>query len=287
MKTLKVSAIIVSMILLAGCSKTVRSISQSGHTDGYSYAGPASQELDEFDVLGLDRDKPVTEEDIQRATSRSKPVHLAPGSTIFLIQSGAIYPDGPMVAELSKSLRVVPFTGIAGANKTRSETPLNNQTVRNAAIITDPDKPVTIVPMTTASYPTYRTAPPKPEGGDYSRLLRLAAAQAGASTIVCYWGILESGTEQIATRTISWLPVMNYFMPDERQHMRIRLKVAIIEVASGTWSVFSVEPRETTKWSARKHREAADQKQVERLKQKAYEAGAKELIQRYSTIAAK
>jgi hypothetical protein len=273
--------------LLIGCAKKVRSISQSGYTDSYSYAGPNSRELDEFDVLGLDRDKPVTEEDIQRATRQSRPVHLAPGSTILLIQSGAIYPDGPMIAELSKSLRVVPFTGVAVAKPTEPDATLRNQTVRNAAIITDPDKPVTIVPMTTASYPAYRTESPKPDGGDYSRRLRLAAAQAGASTIVCYWGILESGTDQIATRTISWLPVMNYFVPDERQYMRIRLKVAVIEVASGDWSVFSVEPPANTRWSARKHREATDQKQVERLKLKAYESGAKELIQRYSTVAMK
>jgi hypothetical protein len=33
-----------------------------------------------------------------------------PGSTILLIQSGAIYPDGPMVAELGKHFSSVPFS---------------------------------------------------------------------------------------------------------------------------------------------------------------------------------
>lgn len=287
MKTRILLLTLVSCILLLGCTKRVRSISQSGYNDSYSYAGPNSRELDEFDVLGLDRDKPVTEEEIQRAASQTRPIRLAPGTTILLIQSGAVYPDGPMVSELSKHLRVVPFTGVATERKTERGVKLSQQRVRNAAIITDPDKPVTIVPLTTSSYPTYWTAASQPDASTYSRTLRLAAARAGASAVVCYWGMLESGTEQVATKTITWIPVMNWFVPDERQHMRIRLKMAVVDVASGNWSVFSVEPPEDKKWSARSLREAADQKQVEALKQKAYKIGAKELIQRYSTIAAR
>ena len=274
-------------ICLAGCTKKVRSISQCGYTDSYSYAGPHSRELDEFDVLGLERHKPVTEEEILRATSQTKPVRLNPGSTILLIQSGAICPDGPMVSELSKQLRVVPFTGVAAERKAERDAPINEQSVRNAAILTDPDKPVTIVPLTTIANSTYHTEPLKPDAGEYSRTLRLAAARAGATTVVCYWGILESGTEQIATKTISWIPVMNWFVPDERQHMRLRLKVAVVDVASGNWSVFSIEPPEAKKWSVRPRREVADQKQVEALKQAAYEAGARELVARYSTLAAR
>lgn len=287
MKTQTLLFTLACCCLLVGCATKTRSISQSGYNDSYSYAGPNSRELDEFDVLGLDRDKPVTEEEIQRAASQTKPIRLAPGSTILLIQSGSIYPDGPMVSELSKHLRVVPFSGVATERKTEREVLLSQQKVRNAAIITAPDKPLTIVPLTTSSYPIYRTASPKLDAGAYSRMLRLAAARAGASAVVCYWGILESGTEQIATKTISWIPVMNWFVPDECQHMRIQLKMAVVDVVSGNWSVFSVEPPEDKKWSARSRREVADQRQVEALKQKAYKIGARELIQRYSTMAAK
>src|SRR6266498_4667600 len=133
--------VLVSCCLLAGCAQKVRSISQSGFQDNISYAGPHSRELDEFDVLGLDRDKPVTEEEIQRVSRQSKPVQLTPGSTILLIQSGAIYPDGPMVTELSRRFRVVPFTGVATERKLKPEAQLREQTIRNAAVIT-PNHPV-------------------------------------------------------------------------------------------------------------------------------------------------
>ena len=100
--------------------------------------------------------------------------------------------------------------------------------------------------------------------------------------MVCYWGIIESGTEEYATRTIFWIPALNWIVPDGRQHMRITLKVAVLDVPTGNWSVFSVQPKETTKWSARSSREAADQKQVESLKARAYQIGAQELVRLYS-----
>ena len=112
-------------------------------------------------------------------------------------------------------------------------------------------------------------------------MLRLAAARAGVSTVVCYWGILESGEEKVATKTISWIPVLNWVVPDERQHMRLRLKIAMVDVATGNWSVFSAEPLESRSWSVKPRREVADQKQVEAIKQKAYELAARDLISAY------
>ena len=201
------------------------------------------RELDEFDVLGLDRDKTVREEDIQQAVSQNLPVTLTPDSTIMLVQSGTLYPDGPMVAELSKHFRVVPFTGLATEKK-----------------------PGTVP----------ESAP------EYSRTLRLAAARAGAKTVMCYWGILESGSEKFVTKTVSWLPLMNWVVPDERQHMRIRIKIALLDVPTGSWSVYSSEPLESKSWSVRSRREVADQKQVESIKKKAYELAAQGLVTTYA-----
>jgi hypothetical protein len=287
MKSKTILLTLITCSSLVGCTKTVRSISQSGYQEYYSYAGPYSRELDEFDVLGLDRDKPVTDEEIRHVSSQSKPIQLAPGSTILLIQSGALYPDGPMITELSKHFRVVPFTGVASEKKSERDVQLSEKSVRNAAVITDPNNPVTIVPLTTLAKETYRTDSPKTDPAAYSRVLRLAAARAGASTVVCYWGILESGNEEIATKSVSWIPVMNWFVYDERQHMRIRLKVAVVDVMSGNWSVFSAQPFEGNNWSVRSRREVKDQKLVEGLKQKAYQAAARELLQQYAEVAAK
>jgi hypothetical protein len=208
-------------------------------------------------------------------------VQLSPGSTILLVQSGAMYPDGPMVTELSKHFRVVPFTGLATEQKQPDARP-NERSARNAVVITDPDKPASVVPLTSLAREGYRTAPLRDESGAYSRMLRLAAARAGASAVVCYWGILESGTEEIATKTVSWIPVMNWFVYDERQHTRIRLKVAVIDVPTGNWSVFTTQPLEDKRWSVRPRREVKDQQQVELLKQRAYEIAARDLTVAYS-----
>src|SRR6266487_2742926 len=107
--------------LLAGCTST-RSISNSdyreagpgshtapaGHSDpAFAYRG----ELSEFDLLGVVRDQSASEEDIQNALDKARPIRLKPHTTILLIQSGAMFPDGRMVAEMSKHFTVVPFSG--------------------------------------------------------------------------------------------------------------------------------------------------------------------------------
>jgi hypothetical protein len=76
-------------------------------------------------------------------------------------------------------------------------------------------------------------------------------------------------------------------VPDEQQHMRIRLKVAIIDVRSGSWSVFSPEPFDNRKVSVTPRREVVDQKQVELLKKKAYEASVTELVRMYADSGAR
>lgn len=113
--------------------------------------------------------------------------------------------------------------------------------------------------------------------GAYSRLLRLIAARAGCETIVCYWGILESGRSDIATKTISWVPLAGWMVPDERQAMRIRLKVAVIDVRTGNWTVISPAAHEDRAASTRLSRGSSDQQQVEKLKQLAYASAARDL----------
>src|SRR5438552_1965109 len=188
--------------LFAGCDQT-RSISHSGYREqttryGYPSGGDASDpgfeyrgELSEFDVLGITRGEVTSEEEIGRALDNAKRVKLRPGSSILLIQSGAMFPDGPMVTELGKHFTVVPFSGVPPMRKTDNS-------------------------VQTESF--------DPEG--YSKSLRLTAARGGNEFIVCYWGILESGSEKLATKTVSWVPVVNWIVPDEKQRMRIRLKVA-------------------------------------------------------------
>ena len=86
----------------------------------------------------------------------------------------------------------------------------------------------------------------------------------------------------MATKTVSWVPVVNWIVPDEKQHMRIRLKVAMVDVRSGSWAIFSPRAFEDARMSVSPRRDAEDQKQIERLKKKAYEASSQELLRLYS-----
>jgi hypothetical protein len=251
MKNFQMLFFLPACALLAGCTST-RSISNSSYRHaGYAAtracrasSDPAFEyhgELSEFDVLSVARGQTAFEEDIQRALDKARPVRLKQGSAILLIQSGAMFPDGPMVVELSKHFTVVPFSGVPPARE---------------------------------SVGWLGTG----ESASLSRSLRLAAARAGAKTIVCYWGILESAREKIATKTVSWVPVITWFVPDEREHMRIRLKLALIDVRTGDWSVLSPPPIESGAVSVGTRRAVADRKLVELLKSQAYEASVRELL---------
>src|SRR4051812_29016503 len=87
-------------LVLAGCE--TRSISDSGYQSN-SRMGPHSSpaqyvgELNELDVLGIERNAKITEEQITKALESAGQVKLRKGSRVLLVQSGARFPDEPMV----------------------------------------------------------------------------------------------------------------------------------------------------------------------------------------------
>jgi len=237
-----------TLVFLAGCH--TRSISNSGYrAGGFNFGGGSLYrgELNEFDVLGVNRDQSITDSDIARALDTPARVKLRRGSSLLLLQSGALFPDEPMINELGRFVSVVPFSGVP-ADTRRGEA--------------------------------------KPEEGpraSYAKSLRLAAAKGGCETIVCYWGVLESAREDLATKSVSWVPVVGWSLPNEKQLMRIRLKLAVVDVRTGNWSVFSADSISDKAVSGSYNREISDQTQVEKLKQKAYEAAAKDLLRVYGS----
>lgn len=116
---------------------------------------------------------------------------------------------------------------------------------------------------------------------NYGNALRLAAAKGGNEIIVCYWGILETAQKNLATRAVSWVPVAGWMVPDESQTMRIRLKFAIIHVATGSWTIFTPAPVDDTSISATLNRQSSDQGQVALLKEKAYREAVEKLVRVY------
>jgi len=234
------------LVFLTGCE--TRSISNAGYRGGAYYGGSLYRgELNEFDVLGVDRDQSITDSDIAKALDTPTRVKLRRGNSTLLIQSGAMIPDDPMANELRRFVSVVPFSGVPADARHGDAKP--DQDVR----------------------------------ASYAKSLRLAAAKGGCETIVCYWGVLESARKDLASKPVSWVPIVGWSLPDEKQLMRIRLKVAVVDVRTGNWAVFSPEPFEDKAVSGAYNRGASDQTQVEKLKQKAYEAAAKDLLRIYGS----
>ncbi len=236
--------IVLFLLALAGCG--VRSISDSGYRSDSGRGGPGADnpfyrgELNEFDVLGIDRSAKISEKDIQKSFEAKKEMSIKKGSSIMLIQSGAIFPDGPVVKSLGKYYNVAEFTGVPEKRGASSGDP------------------------------------------NYSLVLRLAAAKGGYEKIIVYWGILETAQENLVTKTVSWVPIVGWGIPDEKQKMRIRLKVAVVDVKTGQWEMFSPEPIESGAYSAILSRKAADQDQVTFLKEKAYPLVAEDIVKRYA-----
>lgn len=47
------------------------------------------------------------------------------------------------------------------------------------------------------------------------------------------------------SRAISWVPLAGMMIPDQTQYMRIRLKIAVIDVKSGQWDIFIPKSKTT------------------------------------------
>jgi hypothetical protein len=233
-------SILFVAIISIGCQ--TRSISNSDYGGTWGYRG----ELSELEVLGVNANKKISEEDIKAALNTKTKVSLKRGDRIVLVQSGAQFPDGPVLEELKPYYSVIPLSG---------------------------------VPVRDDRYRRHEDAGAKQP---VDKSLRLAAAKSGARTLIVYWGILETGREDHGTKTISWVPVIGRIIPDEKQKMRIRLKAAVIDVASGAWEFVIPEVYNDARTSARVNREESDQDQVALLKAKAYKALASDLLNRFN-----
>jgi hypothetical protein len=229
-------------IVLSGCT-TPRSTSNSGYYPG-SYNGRGGDnalykgELSEFEVLGIDTGKEITEQDITEAAGGKKEqLSLRKGEPLLLIQSGAMIPEQEMTERMEKYFSVSVFTGVPGQVKKAD--------------------------------------------ANYAKELRLAAAKAGIDKILVYWGMLETETKDLATKNVSWVPIVGWAIPDQTQVIRIRLKVALVDVKSGQWEIFVPKVFEDTSYSATLNREYNDQQQVAQLKSKVYQAAVESIIARF------
>jgi hypothetical protein len=111
---LTIAALAAPFFLLVGCE--TRSISDSGYRGRFAWESGNRYyrgELNEMDVLGTPAGQKVTETDIRKALAEGSSVHVHPGDSLLVIQSGAIAPDGAMVDALNHlGYRVQGFSGL-------------------------------------------------------------------------------------------------------------------------------------------------------------------------------
>lgn len=257
MRRLGWAALLAAVLLLSACE--ARSISDSGYAGDGGYDGGRGNplykgEISEFDLLGIDVSRPASDEEIAQQLAQHSRVGLRKGGSMMVIQSGALMPDDQMVTALDRYFAVVPFSGVP------------------------------LVRLEAASYASNSVSPKLTDERvtNYARALRLAAAKSGAEVIFCYWGVLDSAVEHEATKVVSWVPLVGSVIPDETQLMRIRLKVALIDVRSGHWSMFAPAAFVDRALSASLIRAQSDQKQVALLKEKAYKAAVEAFVAKYA-----
>jgi hypothetical protein len=153
--------------------------------------------------------------------------------------------------------------------------------IQSGAMIPDQDMIASAEKFFSVSVFTGVPEQDKKTNESYAKALRFAAARAGIGKILVYWGVLESGTKNLATKTVSWVPIIGMAVPDQAQQIRIRLKVALVDVKTGQWEIFVPKVFEDTSYSASLTRESSDQQQVALLKTKAYQAAIDGTLARY------
>jgi len=257
MKTPRILGGIVVALAFTLTACNTRSISDSGF-EGADYPSLGYRgELTEFEVLGIETRADISEADIAAELKLLQKAQLQRTSKILLIQSGADFPDAPMQEALSRHFDVMAFSGKPASDR---------------------------IPRS-----RWQTPPPATQTGvaaapqlSYSKSLRLVAARGGYDKIICYWGILESARINHVTKLISWVPIVGYTLPDEREDMRIRLKAVIIDVATGRWTAVLPKPVAQSGLSTILSRKDKDQALVALLKDRAYRDLAQMLIEAHT-----
>ncbi|MCZ4307171.1 hypothetical protein O4G98_20770 [Zoogloeaceae bacterium G21618-S1] len=236
-----VALVVLSIFLLVGCS--TRSISDSGYRDGGYYGHRNDNTLYKGEINEFD---------------------------VLGIDAGKEYTEEEISNELKKDKKRISLR--------KGDSIL---VIQSGAMIPDQYMIENMERYFSVSVFTGVPEKNKEHNSSYSRSLRYSAAKAGIEKIFVYWGVLEAGSKNLATKTVSWVPIMGWGVPDESQEIRIRLKVALVDVKTGKWEIFTPEVFHDSAYSARANRAQSDQEQVALLKSMAYKSAVEGTLARY------
>ena len=118
--------------------------------------------------------------------------------------------------------------------------------------------------------------------GNYGRALRLAAARAGCDKLVVYWNVLEVGRVDFVGKVVSWTPMISGTLPERPQTARMRIRMAVVDVPTGQWDVFSPPAFTDVAGNEGYARMTVGPERVESIKDRAYAAAVEEVVERYA-----
>ena len=104
-----------------------------------------------------------------------------------------------------------------------------------------------------------------------TKRIRLAAARAGATKIVCVWGLLESAEDSSGLGVVTWVPLVGNFIPDKRTVTRLTLRGLVMDTASGRWNSSATEPVIADRLTARVTEDRQMSKSIAAMKAEACE----------------
>lgn len=115
-----------------------------------------------------------------------------------------------------------------------------------------------------------------------NELLRYTAARGGNEFLIVYWGVIETAQKNLQTKSVSWLPLVGWSLPDKKTQMRVLIKFAVIDVRSGQWKTLQSTPAHSDFLSTIMNRNGKNRLAEIKIKEEVYSMAAKELFNRIS-----
>ncbi len=233
-------------------------------------------ELSDYELLGIDLDKHISDEQIRDALDHPR---IAPtlqkGQRLMIVQSGQPLPDTKMMDLLEPIFHIQTFSGVTQYKRQTPESEWVSLTkfIVAAAAVSSADQS-----QSKSHKSCEHEQQPKPT---HAQVMRLAAAQSGINTIMVYWRYLESGVINHQTKLISWIPIAGMIIPDETKYMRLRIKVCLIDVKTGQWEAFHPKVVNGQILTGAFNRDPANQKQLNNLIDQAYTKTVEALLAEY------
>lgn len=261
------SLLLSGFVLLNACTK-----SSSIDARKSGSAPPRSErisdaQLTDRDVFGDELTLDITEDDIQSAVEQAQGEFKIPlNASVILVQSGSRAPDAIMQKAMQKYYQVSTFSGIPAARKKQPAQPIT--AVKQTA--------VEVMDDLTESRSSVINA-------NYMQALRYIAAKGRQKAVIVYWGELESGKYNTATKEMVW---KKYSGGDlSGLSLRYLNRFALVDVASGEWATYSpvnIESEAATAEGINGSKAEITEQRIFELKQKSCQMMVEDLVNRYS-----